>query len=631
LESPDFRQIVESVKLRVPIEDAVRERVPELKRAGALLVACCPFHDEKTPSFKVDPRRGTWRCFGACGTGGDALSFVQQFDGVSFQDALELLAARGGIEMPEGWRGRRREDRSRFEPLFAALERAEAFYRRVLNGVEGAAARSYLESRGLEPATLEAFGVGFSPARGSAILDAGRSEGKRTLDALEASGLVRTSEGRSYDFFRGRLMIPIRDIDGRTVGFGARQLDDSGGPKYVNTPETALFHKGRLIYGLDRALPHTRRDRHLILVEGYTDVMAAHQVGLSNVVAVLGTSTTEEHAGLVRRTGARRVSLLFDGDDAGRRATLGALAGLLPLALELDVVRLPGGQDPCDLLVREGASGLTERLANATEWLEFGIGGLEGLSGAALSEGVDELLRLVGRIKKPVHRESCMRTIAERLELSAEAVRMQARTLGGRRAPAADAGPAARPGGSRSIDADDGRPPSPEDADGDAGQSPGGAPLSPRDRERERRAFRQLAGAVLLDNSLIPAVSEYFEGCPDESIRAIFEIVLELYEADPDGDDEPIDASRVMSALGDSPVRDIVVPLEERARTGESTRQVADGAVACLTRLAAKRSIGASRLDHARAADEESRSRALMDIWNEHRRVKVPVDDSAAR
>ena len=425
---------MESVKLRVPIEDVVRERVPELKRTGSLLAACCPFHEERTPSFKVDPRRGTWHCFGACGTGGDALSFVQQFDGVSFPDALEMLAARAGVEVPDGWRKKRRQADDRNKPLYSVLERAEKAYRRYFAGEPGAAARAYLEGRGLEPTTLEAFGVGFAPPRGNPLLEAGRNESRETLRALEAAGLVRNSDGRSYDFFRGRLTIPIRDLEGRTVGFGARRLDDdAGGPKYVNTPETPVFHKGRLVYGLDRALPAVRRARHLFLVEGYTDVMAAHQVGLGNVAAVLGTATTDDHAGLIRRTGARRVSLVFDGDDAGRRATLRALAGLLPLAIEIDVVRLPGGQDPCDLLVKNGANGITDLLDGASPWLDFCIDGLRDKTGAELSEGVDELLRLVQRLAKPVYRDSCLRTIAQELELSADAIREQAKTLPGRR------------------------------------------------------------------------------------------------------------------------------------------------------------------------------------------------------
>jgi DNA primase len=308
------------------------------------------------------------------------------------------------------------------------------------------------------------------------------------------------------------------------------------------------------------------------------------------------------------------VTLVFDGDDAGRRATLRALGGLLPLPIELDVVRLPGGADPCDLLIREGASGLTGLIENASEWLDFGIGGLQGLSGAALSEGVDELLGLVGRLPKPVHRESCMRTIADRLELTADAVRQQAQTLGRRRADPRE----------------EARSPRPEfPSAGEPGEERGD-PVSPRDRDRERGAYLQLAGAVLLDNSLVPAVSEYFSGCPDEDVKAILEIVLELYD-DEDASDEPIDSGRVINALGDHPARDLVIPIEERARAGESTRQVAEGAVDCLERLAAKRSIGERRLDHSRAADDEARSKALLDIWNEHRRVKVPADHGAQR
>ncbi len=580
---------METVKLRVPIEDAVRERVGELKRAGALWVACCPFHDEKTPSFKVDPRRGTWHCYGSCGTGGDVLSFVEQFDGVAFSDALELLAAQAGVELPGNWRsGRGGDDGERYQALYAVLEQAQEAFRRCLNGPTGQRALSYLQRRGITAETADAFGLGFVPEQGSPLTELARRSGKEALEASVAAGLVRQSEGRTYDFFRGRLMIPIRDPRGRTVGFGGRKLsDDSEGPKYVNTSETPVFKKGRLVYGLDRAMEGARRERHLILVEGYTDVMAAHQVGVRNVVAVLGTSTTEEHAALVRRTGARRVTLVFDGDEAGRKASLRALAGLLALPIEIDVLRLPSGADPCDLLLERGADAFRELVGAAEPWLDFAVGGLAGRSDVALSEGVDEILRLIQALPKPVHREASIASLAERLELPAEAVRQQSHGLGRRGAPT---------------------PPEPT-------RKP--APVRPEELDLvgrlELEAFGDLTGAVLLDNSVIPIVHEWFGRSPDPEIAEILRIVLELYETT--DDEAPIDASRVLTELGEHPARDRVVPLAERAGRAETTFQVAEGAARRLKQIAAERAIAETKTIYESAPDDEARSRALLDIW----------------
>jgi len=678
MEDHEFSQFIEGVKLRVPVEDAVRERVPELKRAGALFTACCPFHDERTPSFKVDPRRGTWRCYGACGTGGDVLSFVQRFDGLSFMESLEVLAQQAGLEMPKN-KGKRSGDNSRYEKLYNALERAERFYGKLLAGEAGTAARAYLEERGLGSATIDAFGIGLSPMSGNPLFEFGQREGKELLSALMEAGLVRKTDDRSYDFFHGRLMIPIRDARGRTVGFGGRRLDDrKDSPKYVNTAETPVFHKGRLIYGLDRATKAIRKTRHLVLVEGYTDVMAAHQEGFGHVAAVLGTSTTEDHAGLIRRTGARRVTLVFDGDEAGRRATFRALDGLLPLQLELDVLRLPAGTDPCDLFIKEGAAAFEKLLEGTFDWLGFALDGLKGQSEAKLSDGVDQVLRLVQRLPKPVHRESCLTRISEVLELSAEAVRLQARGLVGRR-PTAQASGKDAPRRGTLVDAvpprgaQQGTPsksgaPSaslqpqtplvadqspwacdtsspPQEASGSSSPSSANPTSTDRssaaegseldaeeqvsaDLEREVQAYCQLVGAVLIDNSLIPAVSDCFLDCPDDRIGHILTTILDLYENG--SEDLEIDASRVMDALGSNPVREWIVPIEEKARSGESTRLVAEGATKFLKELKTRRSIEEHRNQFAQAEDEASRSSALMDIWNESRRLKVPASGNSS-
>lgn len=547
----EFRRALEAIKLRAPIEDVVRERVPALKKAGALWVACCPFHDERTPSFKVDPRRGTWRCYGSCGTGGDVIGFVEKSDNVPFREAVEILAARCGVDLPKK-SGASREREEQLDPLRAALEFACRFYRGELKSSEGRASAKYLADRGLDASTAEAFAIGHAPAGGQALVHALRSANV-PFEAAERAGLVRrTDQGRAYDFFRGRLVIPIRDVHGAVVGFGARRLDDrdESGPKYINTAETELFHKGRLVYALDRALPEVRKRGHVVLVEGYTDVMAAHQCGVGNVVAVLGTATTEDHAALLRRTGARRISLVFDGDDAGRKAAWRALNGLLHLELEIDVVGLTGGVDPCDLCVKDGARGFNAELEMARPWFEFVCDGLGELRGLELAREVDRVLELFGRIAKPVHREARILELADRVRMSPESLRAQAATQSGARRP---------------------RPTVVRDAQQAVAESaPPVAPAPSATALREQRelklAFEELVGALLVDPALAPVVESCLEHCPEPDLVRIADSVLSLREEDAD----VIDESAVLTRLADDPARTHVVRLAEHVRRAEA-------------------------------------------------------------
>ncbi len=544
----EFHRALEAIKLRAPIEDVVRERVPALKKAGALWVACCPFHDERTPSFKVDPRRGTWRCYGACGTGGDVIAFVEKSDNVTFREAVEILAARSGVDLPKKSGASRARD-EQLDPLRAALEFACRFYRGEMGSSEGRASARYLADRGLDAATGEAFSIGHAPASGQALVSALRAANV-PLEAAERAGLVRRSDqGRPYDFFRGRLVIPIRDLHGAVVGFGARRLDDrdESGPKYINTAETELFHKGRLVYALDRALPEVRKRGHIVLVEGYTDVMAAHQCGVGNVVAVLGTSTTEDHAALLRRTGTRRISLVFDGDDAGRKAAWRALNGLLHLELDIDVVPLQGGIDPCDLCIRDGAQAFAAQLEMAQPWFEFVCEGLGALRGLELAREVDRVLELLGRLVKPVHREARILELAERVRMSPESLRAQAATQSGARRVRA-AVPVAQP----------------QDA-----PAPVAAPASPtllREQRELKLAFEEIVGALLVDPALAPVVESWLEHCPEPELVRIADAVLSLREEDAD----VIDENAVLTRLADDPARSRVVRLAEHVRAAES-------------------------------------------------------------
>ena len=577
----DFRQVIESVKLRAPVEEIVRERVPELKRSGALWVACCPFHEERTPSFKVNPSRGTWHCFGACSTGGDVISFVQRFDNTSFMDSLELLAERVGVRLPERKSDPGAEEDARSS--YQVLDRAAAFYARQLMTPEGARGLAYLRERGFTDEIIESFQIGWAPQQGSPLASRAQS-GAVAMADLQRAGLCRAADdGRAYDFFRGRVIVPIRDARGRTVGFGGRCLPgQDSGPKYVNTPETPLFRKGRLIYGMELAIEHVRRERHLILVEGYMDVMAAHQVGIRHVAAVLGTSTTEEHAALIRRSGAKRVTLVFDGDDAGRRATLKALHGLLPTELEVDVVSPPAGQDPCDLCM-QGEAAFAELLAAPKSWFEFVLEGLAGLPPAALGTAADEVFELLLRLPKPVHREALLGQMATGLSLSRAGLMEQfehlKRRKSGRIVPPA---PTAR-----------------EAAAPEAGE--GGSEARRVIEPVVLRSLRELIGCVLLDNSLMPLAEPHFERAAQvegvegefEYLRVIMAALLELF-AD-ENDVRAVDATRALDALGDHPARDLVVPLEEHVLRASSPNDVAQGALRLFQERERKRRIASQR------------------------------------
>ncbi len=549
-----FRDLVERIKLRSPIEAIVGERVADLRKRGALCWARCPFHEERTPSFAVDPRKGTWRCYGACGEGGDVLGFVQRFDGLSFLDALRLLARAAGEEVPERMlRQRGKGEEAREARLFEVLEAARRAYAEELWAPGGREALAYARGRGLSDETLRAFGAGWAGAHGSPLVERARRGGADESLLVETGLARRAEDGRVYDFFRGRWMIPIADRVGRTVGFGGRALpgDTKALGKYVNTPETGLFHKGRLVFGLDRAADAVRRSRHLVLVEGYTDVMAAHQAGFPFVAAVLGTSTTEDHAALVRRSGAARVTLVFDGDEAGRRASQRALAGLLGLDLELRVASPPEGRDPCDLCVAEGgAEAFGAMLDGAREWFDWLTEDLAALRGAELGRGVDELFLLLRRLPRPVEQDARLVELAARLGLSPDALRRQWEAHGPRRSAA------------RAAEAAPRRAAAPDAA-------PAARPIDPL----VASAFRSLLGALLLDNSLIPAYAEWEPRCADPDLRAVFRAILELYENDEDG--EPIHAGSVMTALADHAVRDQVVALEAQARTAESPQALA--------------------------------------------------------
>ncbi len=358
---------IEEIKARLDIVDVIGGYV-QLQRAGRTYKAVCPFHTEKTPSFIVTPDRQTWHCFGACGTGGDVITFVMKREGIEFTDALKLLADRAGVKLPDR-RASDREDQHRSR-LISANEAAAAWYHSVLlNDATARTAREYIEHRGIDSATAESFLLGYSPGGREAARNHLKERGFTDKELLEA-GLIVEGETGAHDRFRGRLMFPIRDAKGRVVGFGGRALDDSL-PKYINTNQTSLFDKGGLLYALDRAQAGIRREGRAVLVEGYMDAISAHQHGFDNVVASMGTALTERQVRLVRRA-ARDIVLALDADAAGGEAAVrghevvretlrgadvtpvvgwrGLVSYQETAAVNLYVAVLPSGRDPDDVI-----------------------------------------------------------------------------------------------------------------------------------------------------------------------------------------------------------------------------------------------------------------------------------------
>src|SRR6478752_4661183 len=354
------KSFVQELLGRVDIVDVIESYLP-LKRAGANLVACCPFHSEKTPSFTVSPTKQFYHCFG-CGAHGTAIGFLMEHDGKSFPEAIEALARDAGVTVPHVESVGERERRAETVDLTETLLEAAKFYRARLKDAPNAIA--YLKRRGLTGAVAAHFGIGYAP------------EGWQNLAApfpeydnpqLDAAGLVIAGEGgKRYDRFRDRVMFPIHDTRGRVIGFGGRVLD-AGEPKYLNSPETAVFSKGRELFGLYLARNAMRDAGRVLVVEGYMDVVALAQHGIEYAVATLGTSTTPVHAQKLFRL-ADLVVFCFDGDNAGRKAAWRALENTLPVLTDGKEARflfLPDGEDPDDFVRRRGKRAFEDALAAA--------------------------------------------------------------------------------------------------------------------------------------------------------------------------------------------------------------------------------------------------------------------------
>jgi len=411
------QDFIDDLIARADIVEVVGRRV-QLKKAGREFKACCPFHDEKTPSFTVSPGKGFYHCFG-CGAHGTAIGFLMEYDHMSFVEAIENLASSMGVDVP---RDESDKPARRYDELFSLMDTVARHWQSCLKESPGAV--EYLKQRGIDGSTAKRFGIGYAPDGWSNVLDKfGKSD--EATERLLATGLIiRKDNGKHYDRFRDRIMFPIRDARGRNIGFGGRVMGD-GEPKYLNSPETVLFHKGRELYGLYEARQALRHIEQLVVVEGYMDVVALARHGIDFGVATLGTATTSEHLNRLFRL-TENVCFAFDGDRAGRQAAWRALENALPQIREGRQIRfvfLPEGHDPDSYVNEHGADAFVNLLENGSALSEFLI---EELASQVDMQTVDgrarlaELARpLVNRIPAGVYRELLMESLAEAVGLSA--------------------------------------------------------------------------------------------------------------------------------------------------------------------------------------------------------------------
>ena len=411
---------VERVKQAADIVEVISAHT-DLRRQGARYTGLCPFHDERTPSFSVEPQEKLYHCFG-CGVGGDVIKFVEEKDGLNFAEAVELLADRYGVEIEreqEDPRAEaRRQHRRRLEQL---LDRAAAFYSSYLwESKEAGKARDYLAGRGLREEVLRDFGVGYAPSAWDKLLVAGQRAGF-SVEELRGVGLVqRGRSGGEYDRFRERIMFPIRDRRGRVLGFGGRAMRPDQGAKYVNTAETDFFHKSQILYGVDRAKAAVAKAGRAVVVEGYTDVIALHQSGIEEAMAVMGTAVTDEQVAALSGM-VEEVVLALDADSAGQAAMLRAQEVAAGRRMRLRVAAMPAGEDPAEMMAEpEGPERFRRLLEEAEELTAFQVRLVLDRTDAASPVERDgalaEVAAVLAGMGESASRDDLVRRVADRLD-----------------------------------------------------------------------------------------------------------------------------------------------------------------------------------------------------------------------
>ena len=443
--------VVDDIRARLDIVDVVSGYVA-LQKSGRSFKAPCPFHTERTPSFIVNPERQSWHCFGACSTGGDAFSFVMRHQNIEFGEALRILAQKAGVELSQA----SKQDSDKRSKLHAVNRLAASWHQERLKSSEGAAAMDYLKRRGVSPEMIDTFQLGYSPNRGNPLKNYLSGMGASEADAIEAGLIYRNDEGRTWDFFRDRLMFPIHDRQGNVIGFGGRQLTDPApdapgyNPKYINTAATPIFDKRSSLYGIHRAHSAIRESNTGIIVEGYMDAIAAHQYGYTNVVASMGTALTENQVSQLKSL-ATNFILALDPDTAGQEATLRSLEaswkvigdqsasrgrsqGILYQRdpITLSIAALPEGKDP-DELIRHDPTEWERLTKNAPPLMSYLIPAIasrfDTSTGQGKSQVVEAIFPLIAATQNSFDQQRYLQDLADALEVTPDAIQVAVREL----------------------------------------------------------------------------------------------------------------------------------------------------------------------------------------------------------
>jgi DNA primase len=570
------QHFIDAVRDAADIVQVISDYVP-LKRAGARLKGLCPFHQEKTPSFSVDPNAQLFYCFG-CQTGGDTFKFIQLYEKAEFGEAVKILAQRFGVPIP----AERERQRGPEERLLRMMKEADEFYRsRLRDDSVGRRCRGYLEKRGISQETTDKLGLGYAPDSWDALR--GHLLSKRFRpEEMQKGGLVllRKSGQGHYDRFRDRLIFPIRNLSGRTVAFGGRALGDAE-PKYINSPETPIYVKGNLLYGLDLARKAIRREERAVVVEGYLDLAAVLQAGYENVVASLGTAFTQAQTRLLARY-AGRVAVSYDGDTAGAAATVRSLDLLLEKGLEVRVVELPAGSDPDDFIKEKGAEAYGKLLKEAPEYLQFLV--RRELRTRDIDR-VDEkiaaanaVLPHVAKLGNAIERASWAGRLADALHIEDDVVIQELRAA----TKVAQTGIRQRPKSSAVL------------------------------REAEARMVSLLLRSE--EDRLLLADGIEWEDLAGTEVVSIIETILQLTK-----EGKQVDYPEVLSALEGDSERDLLTQIAFREEPEEGP-SVEDCLVACRRQRLARegraitREIGALQSDKDRPADGSDVDERLMDL-----------------
>lgn len=619
---------VKVVRDAVPIDTVVSEYLQLRPAGGGNLKGLCPFHDEKSPSFQVSPSKGLFHCFG-CQEGGDTIAFVMKIDHLSFSETVERLAAKAGITLryEEGGYNPTHQRGERIR-LVEAHKAAAEFYVEQLAGEEAGIGRKFLAERGFDQAAAEHFGIGYSPAGWDHLTRFLRGKGFSDKELLLA-GLSQDGRRGPIDRFRGRLMWPIRDISGEVVGFGARKLrDDDNGPKYLNTPDTAIYKKSQVLYGVDLAKKDIAKASRAVVVEGYTDVMACHLAGITTAIATCGTAFGTDHIKILRRllmdNGSARVIFTFDGDAAGQKAALRAFEDDQKFAAETYIAIAPDGMDPCELRLSKGDAAVQDLVEPRTPLFEFAIRqivsryDLETPAGRA--SALDEAGPIVARIKNGASQHEVAVQLAGILGILdtqfvvkrvAQMARW-ARDRGGRgpAAPAGQAGQASDRGGrgGPSSSYDSGRP-----------AAPSGPALNLR--SPAHRTERELLKLALQRPELVsPAFDAYgvdeFTAPPYAAVRRAIE---DAGGAEQGTDSAPEYLARVREAAPNDAVRALVTELAVEVFHGKTIDEAYAGEQLVRVRLRAVdiriHDVTGTLARLGTGADEERHQAVQNELW----------------